>query len=129
MTEASRRKRILVIDDSPIVCETVAMMLDERGYDVITVDSIFAFSQALRGYKPDLALVDVMMPAMKGDKIIELSRELHGYCCPMVLFSDREVSELERLADACGAAGFIKKTANAEMLALSVARHLAKPRT
>ena len=44
----------------------------------------------------------------------------------MVLFSDRKAEELERLAGQCGAAGFIRKTANGDELAEAVEAYLAR---
>jgi DNA-binding NtrC family response regulator len=121
-----RKPKIMVVDDSPIVCETVSMILEDRGYDVVTVDNVFSFAQALSTHKPDLVLIDVMMPAMKGDKLVEIAQRHDSEACPMVLFSDQSVHDLERLAAECGAAGYIQKTSNSDLLALCVASYLAK---
>jgi CheY-like chemotaxis protein len=122
-----RRSKILIVDDSEIVCETVAMMLEERGYDVVSLANLFQFVQTLEIEKPDLVLVDVMMPAITGDKLVEIARRHErGKACPMVLFSDKKAEHLERLAQACGAAGFIQKTNDAEVLARAVQTYLRK---
>jgi CheY-like chemotaxis protein len=123
---ARTRTKILIVDDSALVREAVALILEERGYDVVSMDSVFSFAQTLNSEKPDLVLIDVMMPAMNGDKLVEIARKHTTRACPMVLFSDRGVADLERLAQACGAAGFIQKTGNPEILARSVASYLVK---
>jgi DNA-binding NtrC family response regulator len=120
------RTKILIVDDSALVREAVSLILEERGYDVVSMDSVFSFAQALNSEKPDLVLIDVMMPAMTGDKLVEIARKHHAGTCPMVLFSDRGAADLERLAHACGAAGFIQKTGNPDALARSVASYLVK---
>ncbi len=110
------RPKILVVDDSEIVCDSVATMLEPRGYAVVSLTSLFAFTQTLTAERPDLVLVDVSMPALSGDKLIEFSRKHHERHYVMVLFSTRGVEELKKLASQCGAAGFIQKTGDAERL-------------
>jgi DNA-binding NtrC family response regulator len=120
------RTKILVVDDSELAREAVAIILEEQGYDVVSTDSVFSFAHKLNMERPDLVLVDVMMPAMSGDKLVEIALKHHAGTCPMVLFSDRPAADLERLARACGAAGFIQKTGDADALARSVASYLVK---
>jgi len=112
--------KILVVDDSEIVRESVALMLEERGFDVVTVTGVFAVPQAVARENPDLVLMDVTMPAISGDKAVEIARRNHSASCPIVLFSDRAPDELALLASRCGAAGFIRKTANGDQLAAAV---------
>src|SRR5687767_10815504 len=68
-----RRQRILVVDDEPLVCESVAMLLSYEGHDVQTAGS---GEEALLKYNEaefDVVITDFSMPGMKGD---ELSRAL-----------------------------------------------------
>ncbi len=122
------RPKILIVDDSEIVCDSVSSMLEPRGYDVVSLTSLFAFTQTLAAERPDLVLVDVSMPALNGDKLIEISRKHHDNIYKMVLFSNRAETELSSLAARCGAAGYIQKTGDAERLAREVATFLHNPR-
>ena len=117
-------QKILVVDDSDLVRDVTRMMLEEYGYEVVTLDSGLGLSRALGREKPDLVLVDVSMPALSGNQIVDVARQHKLHRCPMVLFSDRPASELSLLAKQCGAAGFIQKTSNAKTLAQSVERFL-----
>lgn len=121
------KAKILLVDDSEIVRESVVLMLEERGFDVVGVAGVFALPQAVAREAPDLVLVDVSMPAISGDKAVEIARRNQTSGCPMVLFSDRPREELEKLARRCGAAGFIKKTADGNALASAVERYLVHP--
>jgi two-component system cell cycle sensor histidine kinase/response regulator CckA len=60
---------ILVVDDEPAVCAVVARVLQRHGHGVSTA-SYVDFAQAIveRGETFDLAVVDVMMPVMRGDE-------------------------------------------------------------
>jgi CheY-like chemotaxis protein len=106
-----------VVDDSAICLEAVSMMLEDGDFEVLTVDSPFALSSALYEKDPDLVLVDVAMPGLQGDKLVEITvkNRRSQRACPIVLHSDRPVAELERLSVLSGAAGFIQKTSNAPL--------------
>jgi DNA-binding response OmpR family regulator len=122
------RKKIIVVDDSEIVREMVQATLEDHGYDVITLDNQFSLSQVLGREKPDLVLVDVGMPALAGDVLVRITSGYKGlHKCPMVLFSDRSANELSILAKDCGAAGFIRKTSDANALALAIEKFLSRP--
>jgi DNA-binding response OmpR family regulator len=123
-----QRSKILVVDDSEVVRNAVALMLEERGFDVVPVAGVFALPQAVAREAPDLVLMDVSMPAISGDKAVEIAQRNQSARCPMVLFSDRKPEELKRLARRCGAAGFIRKTGNGDELADAVEAHLARGR-
>lgn len=56
------RKKILVVDDSPIILKTISMKLKSHGYDVLTAaDGATAVSTARRE-RPDLILLDISFP-------------------------------------------------------------------
>src|SRR6476646_738516 len=56
------RKKILVVDDSPIILKTLSMKLKSQGYDVLTAeDGSIAVSTARRE-RPDLILLDISFP-------------------------------------------------------------------
>src|ERR1700743_1480393 len=56
------RKKILVVDDDPIIVKTLTLTLNARGYDVLSaVDAADAIGK-MRDAKPDMLLVDVTLP-------------------------------------------------------------------
>lgn len=118
-------QKILVVDDSDLCRDLTRMMLEDFGYEVVTLESGLGLSRALGREKPDLVLLDVSMPALSGHQIVEVAKQHKLHRCPIVLFSDRPAVELSTLARNCGAAGFIAKTDNAHALAQSVSRFLA----
>ena len=118
------RQKILLVDDSDLVRDLTRDMLEEYGYEVVTLDSGLGLTRALAKEKPHLVLIDVSMPAVSGNQLVEVARQYKKHNCPLVLFSDRPAKELSQLAAQCGAAGFIAKTDNALALAQSVGRFL-----
>ena len=70
------KRHILVVDDEPLVCETVTMLLRLDGHFVDTASS---GAQALALFQPgkfDLVITDFFMPAMTGDKLAEAIKQL-----------------------------------------------------
>ena len=57
---------ILIVDDSPTELHVVQNMLDKHGYETSTADSGDAGIAAARARRPDLILMDVVMPGMNG---------------------------------------------------------------
>lgn len=54
--------KILVVDDEPRVAQAVQLALEAKGHEVVTANSKEEAETVVLDYKPDLMLVDVMMP-------------------------------------------------------------------
>lgn len=67
-TPVLKRHRILVVDDEPLVCDALKMMLEFDGHDV---QSAHSAREALAIFEPgkfDVIITDFEMPQMKGDE-------------------------------------------------------------
>lgn len=62
------RKRILVVDDDPIIVESIVQSLeeDEHDYEVISASDGFEAGIQVNHFKPNLLILDIMMPDIKG---------------------------------------------------------------
>ena len=65
------RKRILVVDDDPIIVETIVQALeeDEYDYEVISASDGFEAGIQVNHFKPHLLILDIMMPDIKGYEV------------------------------------------------------------
>lgn len=63
------RKRVLVVDDEPFVCDAVKMMLAFDGHDVVTTNDAKEALGIFDKEKFDLVITDYAMPGMKGDEL------------------------------------------------------------
>jgi len=63
-------KTILVVDDEPDVRESVKMILEIRGYNVLTAIDGDDCLKKLKEDKPDLILLDIMMPGTSVSKVV-----------------------------------------------------------
>lgn len=118
-------KKIFLIDDSELMLEMTTDILSEAGFTVISTDTPLGATSTIKKENPDLTLVDVSMPALQGNKIVELVKGHAGtQDNKVLLYSDRESDELEKMASECGADGFIKKTSDAQSLIKQINDHL-----
>ena len=62
------RKRILIVDDDPIIVETLVQALeeDEHDYEIISASDGFEAGIQVNHFKPHLLILDIMMPDIKG---------------------------------------------------------------
>jgi len=68
-------KKIMVVDDEENLLELVKTLLEQEGFEVITASSGKECLEKLKKVKPDLILLDVMMPMMTGREVLEKIRE------------------------------------------------------
>ncbi len=68
-TPAFPQRHILVVDDEPLVCDAVKMMLNFDGHVVETVGSAKDALAMLEKGKFDVVITDYEMPVMKGDEL------------------------------------------------------------
>lgn len=87
---------VLVADDEPLTAEMLALMLTFRGYGVVCTHDGAEALDAAREIKPDIILLDVMMPGLEGDVVTRALRDDPDLKdCPVVLFSSNDESEIE----------------------------------
>ncbi len=118
------RPRILLVDDSATARLGISRALCRRGFDAFAVGSVEEVGTAL-DRRPDLILVDVHMPEMFGDDLVTWMRQTRDVKVPILLCSTRSEVELARLAEECGADGWIHKAGRPDEIAALVERHLA----
>jgi two-component system response regulator FimZ (fimbrial Z protein) len=100
-------KRILLVEDSPIIQAAVSNALGNAGYDLATVGTFEdLMSRGLDGI--DLILMDVQMPELYGDDVAMVLRE-RGVKTPIYLFSSLAPAELAERAKSAGVDGYIHK--------------------
>ena len=114
---------VLVIDDSILVLEFCSLVLQSEGFEVITLDSPLRLPVIAKEVRPDVVLLDVKMPALKGDRALRLSKEF-GFLdsTAVILHSDMPETELAELAASSGATGYLAKTEDTSRFIRAVER-------
>lgn len=77
--------KILVVDDEALLIKGIRFNLQSEGYEVITASDGLEALQALQEHKPDLVVLDVMMPNMDGLTACQKIREFSDI--PIILLT------------------------------------------
>lgn len=80
------KRRILVVDDEPLVCDAVKMMLSFDGHSVETATSGPAALDCLAQGPFDLVITDYAMPEMRGDELARRIKASHP-AVPIVMIT------------------------------------------
>jgi DNA-binding response OmpR family regulator len=108
------RTKVLVIDDDSVLLEVVRERLEAIDCEVFVRQEALGTTQAVRAHRPDIVLLDVMMPALSGERVIGLlqgSRAMAGV--GVILYSSKPEAELLELVESTGALGAISKALGA----------------
>jgi len=82
------KKYVLIVDDDPDLVETVSMMLEDKGYEVGKAYDGVEGEEAIKQRRPDLLVLDVMMPRKDGYKLCaELKADKATRDIPIILLT------------------------------------------
>lgn len=103
-------KRILVVDDEPDLVEMIKMRLEASGYEVIPAyDGKEALDKAKKE-KPDLIILDLMLPKIDGYKVCRMLKFDEKYKkIPIIMFTARAQEQDIKLGKDVGGDAYITK--------------------
>jgi DNA-binding response OmpR family regulator len=121
------KKRILIVDDEPDLLETIQINLELEGYEcLVAYDGNRGFERA-RKEKPDLIILDVMLPGMNGYKVCRLLKFDEKYKRIPIIMLTAQAQEHERLlGEETGADYYMTKPFSADKLIAKVEELLNK---
>ncbi|MEQ8173013.1 MAG: response regulator [Candidatus Eremiobacterota bacterium] len=68
-------KKILLVDDEPYIIKSLSFVLEKKGYNVLCANNGDDALDKIKSYRPDLVLLDVMMPKKNGyDVCLEIRK-------------------------------------------------------
>ncbi|MGW8228624.1 MAG: response regulator [Gammaproteobacteria bacterium] len=123
------KKRILVVDDEPALTRMVKLNLERTGnYEVRTENQGSMAIQAAREFKPDLILLDVMMPDMSGDEVSAQMKEDEELSKIKSVFMTAIVTkdETEAMGSNIGGNEFLAKPVKTDELIATIERVLGE---
>jgi DNA-binding response OmpR family regulator len=111
------KRRVLVIEDDPSIMLGLRINLEKEGYAVLTADDGEAGLTLARQERPDLVILDVMLPKMNGFQVLQTMRR-EGLSMPIIVLSAR-TGEMDKVTGLeLGAEDYVPKPFSlAELLA------------
>jgi len=121
-------KEILIVDDEPDVVVPIQFLMEQQGYLVMIAERGEDALDLIYHYKPDLVILDIMLPGIDGYEVCEIVRLNPNYRDVKIMFltaKGREVDIAKGLA--LGADAYITKPFSNVALVAKVKEILGKP--
>lgn len=118
-------KRVLLVDDSNTILDSLQRLLSRLGFAVDTAHSGEEAIGCVRRAKPDLVISDVHMPGMDGIALVGELRKLPNMRFTPILMLTTESQRAKRdEAKAAGASGWMVKPVKSEVLKEAIGKFL-----
>jgi len=110
--------RVLIVEDERHIIESLSFVLESEGFEVASELDGEAGLRRLRADRPDVLVLDLMLPKMNGLEVLKLARAdtaLRGL--PVVILTAKGRQQDRRMAEEIGAEAFMTKPfSNAEVV-------------
>lgn len=128
---AAETKKILIVDDEPDILEIITYNLQINGYDVQTAKDGDQGLQKAKEFKPDLIILDIMMPKKNGIEVCKILRSQPEFDDTLIIFLTALNDELSHVKGLeFGADDYISKPVSPKIMVSKVNamfRRIIKP--
>ena len=122
-------KKIIVVDDEPDVLKTTSIFLKSEGFNVVTAVDGIAALEVIRKERPDLIVLDIMLPKIDGYKICRMLKFDDKFRdIPIIIFTARAQEVDEKKAMEVKADAYITKPFQPDVLLGKIKQLLSMPR-
>ncbi|MCQ3937113.1 MAG: hypothetical protein DPW18_08715 [Chloroflexi bacterium] len=102
--------KILMVDDDKLVTDLLDKLLRADGYETVAVNDSAAAVETAKAEKPDLILLDLMMPQPDGFRVCRMLRELPEFArVPIIIVTALDDSDSRAVACGAGANDYLSK--------------------
>ena len=117
------KKKILVVDNHPVVLKFMTQLLEKEAHQVLTAEDGLSALEILKMYTPDVIFIDLIMPHIGGEKLCQIIRKIpalkEAYLIILsAIAAEQEIDYTSFGADACIAKGSLDKMAKHVLAAL-----------
>lgn len=105
------KRKILIVDDDSFLLDMYALKFSQNSFEVFTASSgVQAIEKLTGGLKPDIVLMDIIMPEMDGFEMLEKINKdnLSPNSVKIILSNKSQQADIDR-GNALGVAGYIVK--------------------
>jgi DNA-binding response OmpR family regulator len=125
MAEAS--KKILIVDDEPDVASLLNLMLKSKGYETITAGDGQEALEKARHEKPDLIVLEIMLPRLDGYKVARMLKFDEKFShIPIIMVTAKIQEKDKKTGLEMGADAYVTKPFDTAMLLEKINEVLAK---
>jgi len=103
------KKTVLIVDDDADILASVSYALEQAGYNVLTANNGDDGLALAKANRPDLAILDMMMPKRSGFLVIESLREDYPDPIHIIMMTANEGNRHQSYAELLGVADYLHK--------------------
>lgn len=104
------KRKVLVIDDEPAMHHLVQIILEVEGFEIVGMGNQTEAAEAVTSGKPDLIILDIMMPEVDGFEILRMLKgDEETRDIPVIVLTVRNMEEDVRKAKSLGADIYMTK--------------------
>ena len=120
-------KLVLVADDDPSILDFTSRVVTKAGHRVLRAERGDVALELVRKEKPDLVILDVLMPGLDGLEVCKAIRSDAGLAkTPVLLLSAMGEDRLAAAANSSGANGYLTKPMRLDAVRATLAEHLKR---
>jgi DNA-binding response OmpR family regulator len=120
-------RTVLIIEDEKLIIVSTQMVLEAAGFRVEAAVNGDEGVQKARSSRPDLILLDIMMPGIDGwETLTRLKRDPETSGIPVIVFTAREHSRGHQKSTEMGAADYFRKPFEPDELIELVEKHIGQ---
>jgi DNA-binding response OmpR family regulator len=124
------KRRVLIVDDEPNIVLSLEFLLRQQGYEVHVARDGEEALAAAEDWRPDLMVLDVMLPGLDGFEVCRRLRERPENASLKILLLTARGREVERVRGMEeGADAYVRKPFSTRQLMITVAELLGRPET
>lgn len=98
MPKSSKNIKVLIVEDDKNICEMYAITFMKKGFTVYTAPDGRAAIQKFQNKKPDIVLLDIMMPQVDGYQVLsEIRKDVANYT-PVIMLTNLDANDFTREA-------------------------------
>lgn len=102
--------RVLIAEDEPHIIESLSFVLGREGFDVSAVLDGESVIEHLRGERPNVVILDVMLPQLNGFEVLKrIKSDPSLAAIPVIILTAKGQAQDRRMAEEIGVDGFMTK--------------------
>jgi len=102
------RRNVLIIEDEPVIAEMISMLLEEEGFEVVSLGNTGRAREKLHNLEVDLVMLDINLDGESGQEMCCYIKSQDDIChIPVILVSGHP--DIEKIRAGCGADDTISK--------------------
>jgi two-component system alkaline phosphatase synthesis response regulator PhoP len=120
-----QKNRILIVDDEPDIVQALQTRLEQENFECLTAYDGNGGLELARAQKPDLIILDIMLPSLDGYKVCRLlkfQKELQRI--PIIMLTARDKTEDRLLGEQTGVDYYMTKPFSMDKLVATIKQFL-----